>query len=65
MSNEGRRSFVVWALADNEAACRFYERLGGHAVANAEETIGPAHLPKIAFGFAARHARQTGPEHSG
>ncbi|WP_051089795.1 GNAT family N-acetyltransferase [Amorphus coralli] len=60
LANEGRRSFVVWALSDNEAACNFYNRLGGRAVATAEETIGTANLPKIAFGFAARHARQGG-----
>lgn len=64
LTSEGRRTFVVWALAENEAACRFYETLGGRAVANAEETIGPANLPKIAFGFAPRHARQNGPERS-
>lgn len=57
LSNEGRRSFVVWALSENEAACSFYGRLGGRAVATAEEAIGSARLPKIAFGFAPREQR--------
>lgn len=60
LGNEGRRSFVVWVLADNDTACRFYGHKGGRAVATAEETIGSATLPKIAFGFTPRHGRSNG-----
>lgn len=43
---------VVWALAENEAACRFYRRLGGKDVARANESFGGHALEKIAFGWA-------------
>jgi len=49
----GRRSLVVWALADNEPACGFYARLGGRPVGRSVDRIGEALLPKIAFGWAA------------
>ncbi|MDQ0313783.1 GNAT family N-acetyltransferase [Amorphus orientalis] len=60
LTNEGRRSFVVWALSDNETACGFYSHLGGRAVATAEETIGSVRLPKIAYGFSPRNPRTRG-----
>lgn len=48
---------VVWALADNEGACRFYLNAGGKKVARASERFGDVSLPKIAFAWAspARH----------
>jgi len=49
----GRRSLVVWALADNEPACAFYARLGGRAVGRSVDRIGEALLPKLAFGWTA------------
>lgn len=49
----GRRSLVVWALADNEPACGFYTRLGGRTVGRSVDRIGEALLPKLAFGWAA------------
>jgi hypothetical protein len=42
---------VVWALADNDRACTFYERLGGRSVARVEERIGGAPLGKVAYLF--------------
>ncbi len=42
---------IVWSLADNERACRFYEGLGGRRVAQTTERIGDVPLTKIAFLF--------------
>ncbi|MBF9233058.1 GNAT family N-acetyltransferase [Microvirga alba] len=42
---------VLWALADNERACAFYEGLGGQGVARVEERIGGVLLAKIAYLF--------------
>ncbi len=42
---------VVWALADNERACAFYEGQGGKSVARVEERIGGATLAKVAYLF--------------
>lgn len=51
----GFRRTLVWALADNERARAFYERLGGRAAARATERMGagPAAAPiaKIAYLF--------------
>ena len=51
LAARGRRSLVVWALADNEPA--FYMRLGGRPVGRSVDRIGEALLPKVAFGWAA------------
>ncbi|HZH50591.1 MAG TPA: GNAT family N-acetyltransferase [Microvirga sp.] len=42
---------VLWALADNERACDFYEGMGGKSIARVEERIGNTHLAKIAYLF--------------
>lgn len=42
---------AVWALAANDRACGFYERLGGRRIAKVEERIGGAPLAKIAYLF--------------
>jgi ribosomal protein S18 acetylase RimI-like enzyme len=42
---------VVWALADNERACAFYERMGGRSIAQVKERIGGASLSKVAYLF--------------
>jgi len=42
---------VLWALADNERACDFYEGMGGRSVARVEERIGGARLAKVAYLF--------------
>jgi ribosomal protein S18 acetylase RimI-like enzyme len=42
---------IVWALADNQAACDFYWRRGGRAVAEVKEQFGSAKLSKIGFGW--------------
>jgi hypothetical protein len=42
---------VVWALADNDNACRFYRNAGGRKVARANERFGDVALSKIAFAW--------------
>ena len=45
----GRHGHVVWALADNHAACAFYEALEGRRAATAKERLGGRLLDKIAY----------------
>lgn len=47
----GFDSAVVWALADNEGACRFYRNAGGRKIARGSERFGDLTLPKVAFAF--------------
>lgn len=49
LSARGLRSVVVWALAENEIACRFYSALGGRIKARTHECIGGTKLEKIAY----------------
>ncbi len=46
---KGRRSLIVWALAENESACAFYQRLGGKPSATAAEHYGDVTLSRVAF----------------
>ena len=48
----GLSGLLVWALADNEAACDFYRRRGGRPVAKTKERMADRALPKIGFGWA-------------
>jgi len=45
------RRVAVWALAENERACAFYEGLGGRSIARVEERIGGTPLAKVAYLF--------------
>jgi ribosomal protein S18 acetylase RimI-like enzyme len=45
---------VVWALAENENACRFYRRRGGQPVAAAPERFGAVTLNRVAFAWPPR-----------
>jgi ribosomal protein S18 acetylase RimI-like enzyme len=51
MADHGYRSFLVWALADNERAYGFYSRLGGAVVRRAPEKFGDETRERVAFGF--------------
>jgi len=51
LSNHGYHSFVVWALAGNERAVAFYEKLGGSVVRRAPERFGGETRERVAFGF--------------
>jgi ribosomal protein S18 acetylase RimI-like enzyme len=44
-------SLLVWALADNARAVRFYEGLGGKVIRRAQERFGSESRDRIAFGF--------------
>ena len=45
------KGLLVWALADNDAACGFYLRLGGKPVAEGAESFGDISLRKVAFAW--------------
>lgn len=47
----GLYPFLIWALEDNERACRFYLNMGGEPVGESYETFGTRAFRKIAFGF--------------
>src|SRR5919202_6612677 len=49
LADFGFRGLIVWALADNAAACAFYRRMGGRPAAEHVEHLGGANLAKIAF----------------
>ena len=51
LSRFGFETMVVWALADNDQACRFYLNAGGRKVARANERFGGTSLAKIAFAW--------------
>jgi ribosomal protein S18 acetylase RimI-like enzyme len=51
LSRFGFDSVVVWALADNDGACRFYRNAGGRKIARANERFGDVALTKIAFAW--------------
>jgi ribosomal protein S18 acetylase RimI-like enzyme len=51
LADRDMERIVVWALADNERACAFYERMGGRSIAQVKERIGGVSLSKIAFLF--------------
>lgn len=51
MAAHGYISFVVWALAGNDRAVQFYQRLGGAVVRRAPERFGGETRERVAFGF--------------
>jgi ribosomal protein S18 acetylase RimI-like enzyme len=51
LADHGYPSLLVWALADNERALAFYERLGGKLIRSAPERFGAEMRERIAFGF--------------
>lgn len=52
LDRRGLGSMVVWALARNEPARRFYERLGGRVVAERTSPVGAQRLDEVAYGWA-------------
>jgi ribosomal protein S18 acetylase RimI-like enzyme len=51
LAEHGYMSVLVWALADNERALAFYDRLGGRIVRRAEERFGDEVRGRVAYGF--------------
>ena len=47
----GLTNMIVWVLRDNQAARRFYERLGGTYIREQPITIGSAQLQEISYGW--------------
>ena len=45
------KGLLIWALADNDAACGFYLSLGGKPVAEGAESFGDVTLRKVAFAW--------------
>lgn len=51
LAGHGYTSFLVWALADNERAVRFYTALGARVVRKATERFGSETRARLAFAF--------------
>ncbi len=51
LAAQGKKSLVVWALADNERACGFYQALGGRQVSRGETRFGGVPLERVAYAF--------------
>jgi ribosomal protein S18 acetylase RimI-like enzyme len=60
---EGFQAMMLWVLSDN-AACRFYERLGGIQLAEKSIEIGGISLTEVAYGWRNPEALVTVPEHN-
>lgn len=50
LQQDGFSAVAVWALEQNPA-CRFYERLGGHRIAERPIKIGGKELVEVAYGW--------------
>jgi ribosomal protein S18 acetylase RimI-like enzyme len=51
LASRGLDGLVVWALADNDAACAFYRHLCGQPVSEGLETFDNVALRKVAFAW--------------
>ena len=51
LADRAMERLIVWALADNERACAFYEGMGGRTIAQVKERIGGVSLSKVAYLF--------------
>ena len=51
LAEHGYQNMIVWALADNERALGFYERMGGRVVRRAPERFGTEVRDRIAYAF--------------
>ena len=51
LATQGMKNLVVWALADNDRACGFYDGLGGRVVARSETRFGGVALARVAYAF--------------
>lgn len=48
---QGYRSMILWALAENIAARRFYEALGGQLLCERDTLLGGLPVPEVAYGW--------------
>lgn len=51
LKRRGLKGSVVWVLADNEPAVRFYKNAGGREIASGRESFDGVTLKKLAFGW--------------
>ncbi|MCB1439824.1 MAG: GNAT family N-acetyltransferase [Nitratireductor sp.] len=51
LKRRGLKGAVVWVLADNHPAIRFYRNAGGREIAEGKETFDGVDLMKIAFAW--------------
>jgi len=51
LAGHGLDRLVVWALADNTVACRFYEAMGGAEYGRAEDRFCGVPLDKVGFSW--------------
>jgi len=51
LDRRGLGSMVVWALARNDPARAFYERLGGRVLDERTSTVGAQRLDEVAYGW--------------
>ncbi|HEY7294275.1 MAG TPA: GNAT family N-acetyltransferase [Dehalococcoidia bacterium] len=58
LRERGARELLLWVLAENQPARRFYEALGGTVVRERSITIGGADLAEIAYGWTDLEALQ-------
>ncbi len=49
LEDAGLEGLVVWAIEDNDNACRFYEGQGGRDVAEGIEVFDQKAIKKVAF----------------
>lgn len=54
LERQNFQGLIVWALAENENACRFYRNRGGSLVAAAPERYGDVALSRVAFAWPPR-----------
>lgn len=51
LARTGLNSMLVWVLADNHSARKFYERLGGRRVRTQSIEVGGVSLEEVAYGW--------------
>src|SRR5215470_672463 len=51
LAEQRLKGLLVWALADNDAACGFYLSLGGKPIAEGAESFGEVSLRKVAYAW--------------
>lgn len=57
LAGHGLERLLVWALAENTMACRFYRAMGGVEAGRTEDRLGGVPLPKIGFAWPASAVR--------
>ena len=64
-ARRGDRALLLWALAENWPARRFYEALGGRLLRERDTPIGGVPVPEVAYGWSDLGPLIAGGERSG